>query len=372
MTSLPFIPISTVCLGIEVEDLVLSVIRSGIIAQGPMVKRLEDEFAELIGVEHVVAVNNGTTALIAALDVLDLQPGDEVITSPFTFVATLNAIIEAGATARFADIADSDFNIDPGTVGDVCNERTKVLMPVHLYGQCADMDSLAATAAEAELTIVEDAAQAHGARLGERAAGSWGIGCFSLYATKNLTSGEGGLVSTGDARLADRLRVLRNQGMRQRYVYEMAGNNYRMTDLQAALCLPQLASYDQQVATRQSNARQLSEALGSVPGVRVPQVLSGRHHVWHQYTILVDAEARVDRDGLMEALTAAGIGCGVYYPRPVFDYECYREHPQVVVTDTPIASGVSRRCLSLPVHPHLTAGDLDRIVTTMTTLLGAA
>jgi dTDP-4-amino-4,6-dideoxygalactose transaminase len=370
MTSLPFIPISTVSLGTEVEELVLAVIRSGTIAQGPMVKRLEDEFAEMIGVEHVVAVNNGTTALIAALEVLDLQPGDEVITSPFTFVATLNAIIDAGATARFADIDDRDFNIDPDTVDGVLTSRTKVLMPVHLYGQCADMDRLADVAAQARLSVVEDAAQAHGARLGSRAAGSWGIGCFSLYATKNLTAGEGGLISTGDSRIADRLRVLRNQGMRQRYVYEMVGNNYRMTDLQAALCLPQLADYEHQVAARQSNACRLSEGLRALPGVRVPEALADRHHVWHQYTILVDDGARLDRDGLMEGLTAAGIGCGVYYPRPVYDYDCYREHPQVVVAEAPVAADVSRRCLSLPVHPRLSEGDLDRILTTMTALLG--
>ncbi len=370
MTSLPLIPISTVCLGTEVEELVLSVIRSGIIAQGPLVKRLEDEFAELIGVEHVVAVNNGTTALVAALEVLDLRPGDEVITSPFTFVATLNAIIDAGATARFADIDDRDFNIDPDTVGEVRNSRTRVLMPVHLYGQCADMERLTDIAARAQLTVVEDAAQAHGSRLADRAAGSWGIGCFSLYATKNLTAGEGGLISTNDAGVADRLRVLRNQGMRQRYVYEMVGNNYRMTDLQAALCIPQLANYDKQVTVRQANARRLSEGLRVLPGVRVPQELPDRHHVWHQYTILVDDDARLDRDGLLEALTTAGVGCGVYYPRPVFDYGCFRNHPQVVATEAPVATDVSRRCLSLPVHPHLSEGDLDRIVTTMTTLLG--
>jgi perosamine synthetase len=370
MTSLPFIPISAVCLGTDVEELVLDVIRSGLIAQGPMVERLEREFAEMIGVDHVVAVNNGTTALIAALDVLDLHPGDEVITSPFTFVATLNAIIESGATARFADIDRDVFNIDPKTVDGVLNSRTKVLMPVHLYGHTADMDLLGDVASEAQLTIVEDAAQAHGARLGDRAAGSWGIGCFSLYATKNLTSGEGGLISTNDAAIADRLRVLRNQGMRQRYVYEMAGNNYRMTDLQAAVCLPQLVSYDAQVAARQANACRLSEALRGLPGVRVPQSMPGCHHVWHQYTILIDDDARLDRDALAEALTAAGIGCGVYYPRPVFDYDCYRDHPQVVVAESPVAVDVSRRCLSLPVHQHLSEMDIDRIVSTMTTLLG--
>ncbi len=348
---LPAIPITTVRLGAEVEKLVLGVLRSGMIAQGLLVKRLEDEFAELIGVDHVVAVNNGTTALIAALQVLDLQPGDEVITSPFTFVATLNAIIESGATARFADIDDRDFNIDPSTVGAVVNDRTKVLLPVHLYGQCADMDQLGDVASAANLAVVEDAAQAHGARVGDKAAGSWGTGCFSLYATKNLTTGEGGLISTNDASSADRLRVLRNQGMRQRYVYEMAGNNYRLTDLQAAVCLPQLTGYGRQVATRQAHARRLNEGLRGLPGVRVPEALPGRHHVWHQYTILVGDDARLDRDGLLEALTGEGIGCGIYYPRTVFDYHCYREHPQVVVAEAPVASDVARRCLSLPVHP---------------------
>lgn len=367
---LPAIPITTVRLGEAVEALVLSVLRSGMIAQGPLVKRLEDEFAELIGVDHVVAVNNGTTALTAALAVLDLKPGDEVITSPFTFVATLNAIIESGATARFADIRADDFNIDPDAVATLINERTKVLLPVHLYGQCADMGGLAAAAATAGIAIVEDAAQAHGARIGDRSAGTWGIGCFSLYATKNLTTAEGGLISTNDAGLADRLRVLRNQGMRERYVYEMAGNNYRLTDLQAAVCLPQLADYAEQVAVRHDNARRLSDGLRELAGVRVPVTMAGRHHVWHQYTILLGDEARLDRDGLAAALTREGIGCGIYYPRAVFDYDCYREHRQVVVADAPVTVDVARRCLSLPVHQHLGEGDVDRIVTTMTTLLG--
>ena len=367
---LPAIPITTVRLGVEVEELVLSVLRSGIIAQGPLVKRLEDEFAELIGVDHVVAVNNGTTALIAALHMLDLQPGDEVITSPFTFVATLNAIIESGATARFADIGAADFNIDPGAIDSVVNDRTKVLLPVHLYGQCADMPRLVDVAAAGGLAVVEDAAQAHGARIGTRAAGTWGIGCFSLYATKNLTTAEGGLVSTNDASVADRLRVLRNQGMRQRYVYEMAGNNFRLTDLQAAVCLPQLAGYAQQVTTRQHHAARLNEGLRGLPGVRFPETLPGRHHVWHQYTILVGDDARLGRDDLVDALTEAGIGCGIYYPRTVFDYDCYRDHPQVVVDQVPVAIDVASRCVSLPVHPYLSEGDLDRIVTTMTTLLG--
>ena len=367
----PQIPISTVRLGPDVESKVLEVLRSGIIAQGPVVKQLEDEFAEMIGVKHVVAVNNGTTALIAAVSALELKPGDEVITSPFTFVATLNAIIAAGATARFADIGHADFNVDPQATAAAITPRTKVLLPVHLYGQCADMEPISALASEHQLHVIEDAAQAHAARIDDRAAGSWGIGCFSLYATKNITSGEGGLISTNDDAIADRLRVLRNQGMRQRYQYEMAGNNYRLTDLQAAVCVPQLRTYEANVATRQRNAAALSEGLSEVPGITTPPTLPGRHHVWHQYTILVEDGARLNREQLIDELGAAGIGCGIYYPKLVFAYECYLGHPQVVADSFPVASDVVRRCLSLPVHPHLAAADIDRIVSTVSKLMGA-
>ena len=234
------IPISKVDVR-DAEPLVLEVLRSGALAQGPVVERLERAFAEVVGVRHAVAVNNGTTALVAALQVLGLRPGDEVVTSPFTFAATLNAILEAGATARFADIDEADFAIDPAAVEAVVGDRTAVLMPVHLYGQTADMGPLTAIARRHGLHVVEDAAQAHGAAYEGRGAGSFGLGCFSFYATKNLTTGEGGMITTSDDALADRLRVLRNQGMRERYRYELAGHNYRMTDLHAAVGLPQVA-----------------------------------------------------------------------------------------------------------------------------------
>jgi perosamine synthetase len=356
------IPISVVELGPDVEDLVLQVIRSGVIAQGPMVATLEREFAAMIGVEHVVAVNNGTTALIAAMSALGLGPGDEVVTSPFTFVATLNAILSTGASVRFGDISATDFNITIDSIEAACTERTRAVVPVHLYGQCADMPAIAGFAAQRGIGIVEDAAQAHGATIGDRSAGSWGIGCFSLYATKNLTSGEGGLISTNDAQIADHLRVLRNQGMRQRYQYEMVGNNYRLTDLQAAVCLPGLRNYESLVERRRANAARLTEGLADVAGLTVPAVIDGRGHVWHQYTVLVDDEAGCSRDSMVEQLGAAGIGCGVYYPRLVFDYDCYRAHPGLVASDVPVAARVVQQCLSLPVHPHLSDGDLDRII----------
>lgn len=348
----------------------LEVIRSGMIAQGPMVQRLELEFAEMIGVRHVVAVNNGTTALIAALEVLDLQPGDEVITSPFTFVATLNAILAAGATARFADIGLDDFNVTAASIAERVTDRTKVVLPVHLYGQCADMPDIAALAQRGGFHLVEDAAQAHGASVAGRAAGAWGTGCFSLYGTKNLTSGEGGLISTDDDQLADRLRVLRNQGMRQRYQYEMAGNNYRLTDLQAAVCVPQLGAYDDVVKARQRNAARLSEGLSGIAGLRLPRELDDRRHVWHQYTVLIGPEFGPSRDEVVDALGEAKVGCGIYYPKLVFDYDCYRTDARVVVDDTPVAAQVARECLSLPVHQHLTDAQVDRVVAVLRSLRG--
>ena len=355
------IPITVVDVS-DAEPLVVEVLRSGSIAQGPMVKRFEDAFAEVAGTKHAIAVNSGTTALVASIQVLDLQPGDEVVTSPFTFVASLNAILEAGATARFADIDDTDFCVDPDAMAAAIGPRTKALMPVHLYGQMADMDRIAPLAGQHGLGIVEDAAQAVGARLAGRPAGSYGLGCFSLYATKNVTTAEGGVITTDDDALADRLRVLRNQGMRARYQYEMAGHNYRMTDLHAAVGIPQLARVAEVSAARQRNAEFLTKNLSDVPGLRLPAVQPGRTHVWHQYTVLVTEDAAVNRDDAAKRLTELGVGNGIYYPKVAFDYDCYREHPGVVAAEVPVARRGATEALSLPVHPKLTDDDLDTIV----------
>ncbi|TYP80680.1 DegT/DnrJ/EryC1/StrS family aminotransferase [Blastococcus xanthinilyticus] len=362
------IPISKVDVR-DAEPFVLDVLRSGSLAQGPVVERLERAFAEVVGVPHAVAVSNGTTALVAALQVLDLRPGDEVVTSPFTFAATLNAILEAGATARFADIREADFAVDPTAVEAVVGDRTAALMPVHLYGQTADMDPLTAIADRHGLRLVEDAAQAHGAAYGGRGAGAFGIGCFSFYATKNLTTGEGGMVTTADATVADRLRVLRNQGMRARYQYEMAGHNYRMTDLHAAVGLPQVARTAEIADRRRHNADRLTAGLADVPDLRLPRQLPGRSHVWHQYTVLLPEGT--DRDRVVADLAAGGVGSGIYYPRTVFDHDCYRADPRVVSADVPVAESVARRCLSLPVHQHLTEAELDTVVARFRGVLGA-
>jgi perosamine synthetase len=364
------IPITTVRFGPEEEALVLEVLRSGQLAQGAYVERFEREFAALHEVEHAVAVNNGTTALVVAMEALGVGPGDEVITSPFTFVATLNAILEAGATARFADIG-ADFNLEPNHVADLVNERTRAVMPVHLYGYMADMDPIMANAAAHGLHVVEDAAQAVGARYHGRPAGSFGVGCFSLYATKNLNTGEGGMVTTNDDAIADHLRLLRNQGMRQRYQYEVAGHNYRLTNLAAAVGLPQLARMEEISETRRKNAAALRAGLADVPGLVLPsEPVEGRTHVYHQFTIRITDEAPIRRDEAIDQLTARGVGCGVYYPKVVYDYECYREHPSVVLDEVPNAERTVAEVLSLPVHPFLSSGDLDRIVSTVREVLG--
>lgn len=363
------IPITAVSFGPEEEQRVLEVIRSGIIAQGPVVAEFEQRFAEIAGTKHAIAVNNGTTSLIASIQVLDLQPGDEVITSPFTFVATLNAILEAGATAVFADIREDDFNIDPDQVRSLVTDRTRAIMPVHLYGQMADMAPLVEIAEEHNLFIIEDSAQSHGAAYQGRPAGSYGLGSFSFYATKNLTTGEGGMITTDSDELADKLRVLRNQGMRARYQYEMAGNNYRLTDLQAALVLPQLDRYDSIVAQRQKNAEVLNEGLANIPGLVPPQQLDGRKHVWHQYTVRVEEGAALTRDEFVSALGERGIGCGIYYPKVVFDYDAYRSNSLVRISPVPVAEKVASQAVSLPVHVHLSEDDLQTIITTVRDLL---
>ena len=364
------IPISRVQFGPDEEELVLQVLRSGRLTQGPMVERLEREFSEVSGTSYVVAVNNGTTALVAALQALDLRPGDEVITSPFTFVATLNAILEAGCVARFADIGD-DYCLDPRAVAAEVSDRTRVLMPVHLYGLGADLPAIGRIAERHDLAVVEDAAQAHGAMVQGIAVGSYGIGCFSLYATKNVTAGEGGLITTNNAALADRLRLLRNQGMTKRYEYEMAGHNYRMTEMQAALAIPQLRELAGRTQIRRENARRITEGLTGLPGIVVPHEPAGRKHVWHQFTVRVDPTAGMSRDTLAKELATAGVGTGIYYPRLVHDYDCYRSHPQVRIGDTPNAVKVTREVLSLPVHPWLTRAEIQQIIASVRAAIGA-
>ena len=339
----------------------MEVLKSGILAQGPRVLELENEFARVSGAEHAIAVNNGTTALVLALEVLDLQPGDEVITTPFTFAATLNAIIESGATAVFVDI-DDDYLMDMSQVEQKITPRTKAILPVHLFGQMVDMTKLMDISKKyPDIAIVEDAAQSVGAEFHGKGAGSFGIGCFSMYATKNVGCGEGGMVTTNSSVLAERMRILRNQGMRARYEYVVPGHNYRLTDLHAAVAVPQMKKIEEILTVRAENAQYLQSQLNDLPGLLVPRQIEGRRHAWNQFTLGVGQESPISRDELINRLTEAGVGTGIYYPRTVFDYDCYRNRPDVIISKVPNAERAANSVLSIPVHPSLSESDLEYI-----------
>jgi len=348
-------------LGEEEEQAVLAALRSGRLAQGPLVRRFEEAFARYTGVREGVAVSSGTAALHVALLAHGVGPGDEVVTSPFTFVATANAVLATGARPVFADVSEEDFNLDPARAGESINERTRALLPVHLYGQAADMEALPVLARRHGLALVEDACQAVGASFGGRKVGSFGTGCFSFYATKNMTTGEGGMITTDDPELAARARLLRDHGQRRRYVSEALGYNLRMTEVAAALGLTQLQKLDALNERRRANARYLTEHLS---GVTTPRELPGRYHVYHQYTIrmsLPAGQAGRGRDALLRYLRDRDIEATVFYPLPVHKQPLYRGlgyHRQRL----PVAERLSREVLSLPVHPGLSREDLEAVV----------
>ena len=351
-----YIPIAQPSIGPLEKAAVMDVLDSGMLVQGPKVEALEKAFATVVGVRHAVATSSGTTGLHLALLAHGIGPGDEVITTPFTFVASVNAILYTGATPVFADIDPATYNISPAAIESALSERTKAIMPVHLYGQPCDMERIVALASKRGLAIVEDAAQAIGAGYGGRMAGSFGTGVFSLYATKNVMSGEGGMITTDDDKLADDLRLLRGHGMRRRYEYEMLGFNFRLSDLHAAIGLAQIGRLSELTEIRQSNAALLSSQLR---GVGVPCVAPDRTHVWHQYTIRLGSEA--DRDAMAGRLHDAGIGTAVYYPHPVHEFEHVRSVAGTL--EMPESERAARQVLSIPVHPGVSEEELTRIVT---------
>ena len=350
----PLIPISVPQIGDAEKQAVLEVLESGSLVQGSKVRRLEERFATLIGVRHAVATSSGTTALHVALLAHGVGPGDEVITSPFSFVATANAILLVGAVPVFADLDQETFNLDPGSVEALIGPRTKAIMPVHLYGQPCDMAALSDLATAHRLTMIEDCAQAVGATYQGRFVGAFGTGVFSLYATKNITAGEGGIITTDDDDVARQASLLRNHGMSQRYQYAGLGYNYRLSDLHAAIALAQMDRLDVFTEQRQSNAAALSAGIKSV---RTPTVGPDRVHVWHQYTVRVEHR---DRDEFARSLNAAGIGTGVYYPQLLDQLE----HVRAVsgAGEHRVADSLTSQVLSLPVHPALTTEMLDRII----------
>jgi len=346
------------------KQAVLEVLDSGMIAQGPRVKAFEEAFAEMCGVEHAVATSSGTTALHVALLANGIAAGDEVITSPFTFIASANSVLFTGARPIFVDIDPVTFNIDPAQIEAAITPRTKAILPVHLFGLLADMDVIMDIAERHDLVVIEDACQSHGAEYKGQRAGSFGTGTFSLYPTKNITSAEGGMITTDDEEIAENCRVIRQHGMRRRYYHDELGFNFRMTDVHAAIGLAQLGKLEKFNAARIANAAYFNDHL---EGVITPTVPEGYRHVYHQYTVRAP-EGR--RDALMAHLKENGIGFGVYYPVPIHK-QTYYVKELGYDQRLPEAERAAEEVLSLPVHPALSQADLEKIVATINAFMGA-
>ncbi|MFH0863244.1 MAG: DegT/DnrJ/EryC1/StrS family aminotransferase [Candidatus Altiarchaeota archaeon] len=351
------ISIASPDIGDEEKKAVQEVMSSGMIAEGPRVKQFEQDFAAYVGTKHAVAVSSGTAALHVALLAHGIGPGDEVITSPFTFIATANSVLFTGAKPVFCDIEPETFNIDPDLMAEMFTSKTKAIIPVHLFGHPADMKAIMELAHDHGLVVVEDACQAHGAEFGDKKVGSFGTGCFSFYPTKNMTSSEGGMITTDDPEVDKKSRAIRQHGMLRRYYHDMLGFNLRMTDIAAAIGIEQLKKLPGYNKKRIANAEYLSSHINN-KALTLPSVKKGCVHVFHQYTL-----RHGERDKLLEALKAKDIGSGIYYPVPVHKQTYYQS---IGYDETHHASEkAALEVLSLPVHPKVSAEDLKYIADTL-------
>lgn len=355
------IPAARPEIGKDERDAVDRVLQSGMLAQGPEVAAFESEFAAVVDGRRCIAMNSGTSALHLAFLAGGIGPGDEVIVPSFSFAATANAVSLTGATPVFVEVETDYFAIDPAAVEAAITPRTKAIMPVHLYGHPADMVTLTAIAEKHDLLIFEDAAQAHAASVDGIPVGAWGVAAsFSFYPTKNMTSGEGGMITTSSPELERQARMLRNQGMERRYENEVVGFNTRMTDIHAAIGRVQLRKLADWTLKRQQNAAFLNKHLS---GVVTPPTAPGAVHVYHQYTVRVVDH---DRDAFAEELGKRGVGSGVYYPTPIHRLPSFR-----LELDLPRTEQAAREVLSLPVYPSLTQQELETIVEVVNAVAGA-
>ena len=353
------IPVARPNVGEEERRALIEVLDSGMFAQGARVKAFEDAFAASVGRRHGIAACNGTAALHVALLAHGIGKGDEVIVPPLTFMASAATVVLCGARPRFADIEEDTYTLDPEKVRKAVGKRTKAIMPVHLFGQSATMDPILEIAREHHLAVIGDACQAHGATYQGKSVGALGeSACYSFYPTKNMTTGEGGMVVTDDDALATRCRRLRDQGQSSKYVHELAGYNLRMTEFAAAVGLAQLAKLPAFVEARRRNARFLGEALAGktlIPPVERPD----RLHSFYQYIVRVGKRSKRTRDEYVAHFTANGVGS-----RPSYPMALYR---QKALTDLGIRGrcGVTERVLpelfELPVHPLVSEADLQSI-----------
>jgi dTDP-4-amino-4,6-dideoxygalactose transaminase len=339
------------------------VLRSGHFIQGPEVESFEKECATFLGAKHAIAVSSGTDAILVTLMAFGIGPGDEVICPSFTFFATAGCVARVGATPVFADIDPVTFNLDPADAVQRITPRTKAIIPVHLFGQSAEMDALLDLAHRHDLKVIEDAAQAFGATYKGRSCGTQGdFGTFSFFPSKNLGGfGDGGLVTTNDDVLAEKVRLLRTHGAKPKYYHNVVGGNFRLDALQCALLrvkLPHLPTY---ISARRRNAAAYDALLSQLPGVIkadilttiktrliLPIELPGNTHIWNQYTLRIPGPGR--RDALKQQLTAAGIGTEIYYPLPLHQQKCFTHLTKV---ELPVAERLASEVISLPVFPEL-------------------
>jgi len=344
-------------IGEEEKQAVLAVLDSGQLSQGPKVAEFERAFADYHSAKHGIATSNGTTALMAAMMAHNIRPGDEVIIPSFSFFATASCVLSVGAHPVFADIDPDTFCLSPEATEAAITLRTKAIMPVHLYGQPADMPRFEAICQKHGLALLEDAAQAHGATIGKQRVGTWGTASFSFYPTKNMTTTEGGMILTNDDEIARRLRMIRHQGMNQQYHHEVVGYNFRMTDMAAAIGLVQLGRLPDWTNKRMENAQYFNERL---EGVKTPYLKPDFTHVYHQYTVRVPEG--IDRDGVVKKLNERGIGVRVYYPAPIHKQPVFQQMNGYGSVSLPETDRATREVFSLPVHPALTDEEKAYIV----------
>ena len=342
---------------------VVETLKSGNLVQGPRAIEFEQKFAEYCNVEHAVAVSSGTAALHCAVHALQIVPGDEVITTPFTFVATASAILYEGAKVIFADINQSDFLLDPSEVHKKVSKQTKAVITVDLFGKLCNYKEIRRNIPK-KIMIIEDACQAVGASRDGVRSGAWGeLATFSLYATKNIMVGEGGMLTTNSQKYAQSARLFRNVGQSDRYVYEGLGFHYRMPEVSASLGISQLSKLERFTRTRRENAKKLMSGLDDIPGFIIPKD-TGLDHVYHQFTCRVKPECKHTRDEIVSFMLSNGIQVGTYYPKPLHLYPMFQKMGYKK-GDFPVAELASKEVLALPVHPLLTENDLDIIVETL-------
>jgi perosamine synthetase len=366
------IHINLPCIGEEEVEAVVKVMRGGpltnALGAGPMVTEFEKKFAAFAGVKHAVAVNTGTAALHSAVVAAGVKQGDEVILPSFTFVATAEAVVMAGGKPVFTDIDPETYNLSPGEIERNLTEKTRAILPVDLYGFSVDIKPIREIAAEHGLAIVEDAAQAHGATYEGKPAGVFAdAACWSLYASKNMTTGEGGVVTTDSDEMVETLRLIRTHGEKAKYASLMLGYNYRMSEIQAAIGLVQLEKLSSFVAKRRENAQRLTRLLAESDKLKLPQESEGRRHSWYLYTVRLRNATGNQRDAIVEELQKKGIGAVAYYVNPVHLMPYYREtFGECRLSETEKAAG---QVLSLPIHPGVTETQIDYIGDTLLGLL---